>query len=110
MHYCIIKKRSRLVFLAYEYYWPSDKFFWEFGTMSRRGWTYGDLPFNIVAEISYEYFEKRFSTEYPEDNTLTIKVLDDTVITEDMVRNMKGFKKFFGHMNIKDIAIKGIKT
>jgi len=102
---CLRKKKPQLV--CYSYNWSGNKFYYQYGTSSREFWDYDELPFKVLAELSYDerYSEKFPHREYPVENILKVKLEKDFEITPEEILALKGYKNFFGGKNIKKIEI-----
>lgn len=104
---CIFRVKNKIKLGWYNYHRPSDSFSYGFGTTQRTYKAYCDLGLEVLATISCERIHKGWFYEYPEDNTLKISLREncDVAITEDIVKSLKGYKKYFGHCNIKKVLI-----
>ena len=109
MRNVIFNKNGKLVLGDYEWFRNSECFVVGYGTTSRREKHYQDLRYKVVAHINYsrKNVGRTFFShyEYPKENTLKVLLNEPIEITEDQIRKMRGFKKYFGHCNIKNIKI-----
>lgn len=105
---CIFRDKNKIKLGWYNYHRNSDSFSYGFGTTQRTYTSYCDLGLEVLAEISFEKIHKGWFYEYPENNTLTVYLREncDVEITEDLIKSLKGYKKYFGKCNIKKILIK----
>jgi len=109
MNYAICIKAKKPQLVSYRYNWAANKFYYTFGTSSREFWDYDELPFKIIADLTYEekYSKDWPHTEYPAENVLKVKVKpksDFQMMTKE-IAELKGFKTFFNKKNIKTIEI-----
>ena len=114
MHYTIFQTKSGPQLGWYFYLRPSDSFSVGLGTTPHVQRHYCDLNFKILARLYFQTAKPAGvwkSAEYPENNTLTVE-LEEGVNAEDLpeVLKMKGFKKFFGNKNIKEIKYEESKN
>jgi hypothetical protein len=109
MRYVIFKTKSGPQLGWYSYLRPSDSFSVGLGTTSRVQRHYCDLDFKILARLYFQTAKPAgiwTPAEYPENNVLTVE-LEEGISKENLpeVFKMKGFKKFFGNKNIKEVKI-----
>ena len=109
MRLVIFNKNGKLVLGDYEWFRNSECFVVGYGTTAHKEKHYQDLRHEVVARINYSrkyvggpFF---FHYEYPIRNTLNILLEKPIKITAEQIRKMRGFKKYFGHCNIKNIKI-----
>jgi hypothetical protein len=103
-NYVICKDKGKLKLGCYVYSHSSNRFSVVFGTTDKTHYFADELPFEIIADLMFDEKRELWTVSYPKNNTLKIymKVVDES-ITEEVIKKLKGFKKFFGHMNIKNI-------
>lgn len=109
MRHVIFNKNGKLILGDYEWFRNSECFVVGYGTTPHREKQYQDLNHEIVAYLNYSrkyvggtFF---FHYEYPQENTLNVLLSKPIEITPEEIKKMKGFKKYFGHCNIKNIKI-----
>lgn len=107
MRTVIFDKGGKLVLGHYEWFRNSECFIVGYGTTKHTERHYQDLNYEIVADINYprEYIGGFFVYKYPKNNTLNVLLRKPIAINPDMIKKMKGFKKYFGHCNIETIKI-----
>jgi hypothetical protein len=111
MNHSIINQKGVIKLARWEYIWCSDSFKYELGTSKRIFSTCSDKPFDDVIADCWpaESIKDGFFTKYPKNNTLEVSLKEGKFLNID-ISKMKGYKKFFGHMNIANIKIKPYKN
>ena len=103
MTYFICKdSRGKIKLGCYVYRYHSNTFDVQFGTTDRWYRYIDELPFKIIANMSYISEKTLWIEKCPENNILKVSS-NDSSISEEVIRKLKGYKKFFSCRNITQI-------